>query len=120
MLIPLSFLLMIKNKKYNNILNQIKIILPIILCIEFLQLYSDTGVFDIDDIILNLSGVMVFTFLITRFGIINKIRNLFYSDLKLNKYIKYSILFISILIPIYFVANTIGISIKYVIINNLL
>lgn len=120
MLMPLSFLLMIKNKKYNNILNQIKIILPIILCIEFLQLYSDTGVFDIDDIILNLGGVIVFTFLITRFGIINKIRNLFYLDLKLNKYVKYSLLFISILLPLYFIINTVGISIKYIVNNNLL
>lgn len=120
MLIPLSFLLMVKNKKYNNILNQIKIILPIILCIEFLQLYSDTGVFDIDDIILNLCGVIVFTFLITRFHIIDKIRNLFYSDLRLNKYIKYSLLFISIIIPTCFLIDTVKISIDYIIKYNLL
>lgn len=120
MLIPLSFLLMIKNKKYNNILNQIKIILPIILCIEFLQLYSDTGVFDIDDIILNLSGVIIFTFLITRFHLIDRIRNLFYKDLKLNKYIKYSLFIISLIIPMYFIIDTVKISIKYIVINNLL
>ena len=36
MLIPLSFLLMIKNKKYNNILRQATIILPIIILIELL------------------------------------------------------------------------------------
>lgn len=120
MLIPLSFLLMIKNKKYNNILNQIKIILPTIICIEFLQLYGDCGVFDIDDIILNLVGVIVFTFLITRFHIIDKIRNLFYKDLKLNKYIKYSLLIISLIIPTYFIIDTVIISIKYTITYNLL
>lgn len=120
MLMPLSFLLMIKNKKYNNILNQIKIILPIILCIEFLQLYSDTGVFDIDDIILNLSGVIIFTFIITCFHSIDRIRNLFYKDLNLNKYIKYSLFLISLIVPMWFIVDTVGISIKYIVINNLL
>lgn len=120
MLMPLSFLLMVKNKKYNSIFKQIKIILPIIICIEFLQLYSDTGVSDIDDIILNLGGVIIFTFLITRFHLIDKIRKLFYSDLKLNKYVKYSLFIIASILPLYFIIDTIGISIKYIILKNLL
>ena len=79
-LIPLSFLLMIRSKKYNNILRQTIIIIPLILFIELYQGYSNTGAFDIDDIILNYAGVVLFTFLITRFGLINKIRKLFFTD----------------------------------------
>lgn len=93
MLIPLSFLLMIKSKKYNNVLRQTIIILPITISIEILQAYTHTGVFDIDDILLNYLGTIVFTFLITRFSIIDKIRKLFYIDFNINRKIKY-ILFI--------------------------
>lgn len=102
MLIPLSFLLMIKNKKYNNILRQTIIILPLTISIELLQSYTHTGVFDIDDILLNYLGTIVFTFLITRFSIIDKIRKIFYTDFSLNKKIKY-ILFIifAVIIVIY-------------------
>lgn len=96
MLIPFSFLLMIKNKKYNNIFKQLIIILPIIIGIELLQAFTHTGAFDIDDIILNYIGTVIFTFIITRFSIMDKIRNLFYTDFKLNKKIKY-ILFYSCL-----------------------
>jgi len=96
MLIPFSFLLMIKNKKYNNIFKQLIIILPIIIGIELLQAFTHTGAFDIDDIILNYIGTVIFTFIITRFSIMDKIRNLFYTDFKLNEKIKY-ILFYSCL-----------------------
>lgn len=96
MLIPSSFLLMIKNKKYNNIFKQLIIILPIIIGIELLQAFTHTGAFDIDDIILNYIGTVIFTFIITRFSIIDKIRNIFYTDFKLNEKIKY-ILFCSCL-----------------------
>ena len=94
MLIPISFLLMIKNKKYNNIFKQSIIILPIIIIIEILQAYTHTGVFDIDDIILNYLGIIIFTFLITRFNLINKIRNIFYTDFKIKDNIKYTIFYI--------------------------
>lgn len=82
MLTPLSFLLMIKNKKFNNIFWQSIIILPIILLIEVTQALTHIGSFDIDDIILNYVGTIIFTFLITRFHLIDHIRKLFYSNLK--------------------------------------
>ena len=71
---------MIKNKKFNNIFWQTIIILPIILLIEVTQALTHIGSFDIDDIILNYVGTIIFTFLITRFHLIDHIRKLFYSN----------------------------------------
>jgi glycopeptide antibiotics resistance protein len=88
MMIPMSFLLMIRNKKFNNIFWQSLITLPMILIIEVLQASTHTGAFDIDDIILNYFGTVIFTFIITRFGIIDKIRNFFYTDFKINLKVK--------------------------------
>lgn len=102
MIIPLSFLLMIKNKKFNNILWQSLITLPIIIIIEFLQASTHTGAFDIDDIILNYAGTVIFTFLITRFSIIDKIRNLFYKDFKLKTGIKQMLFYISLVLIVIF------------------
>ena len=94
-LIPLSFLLMIRNEKFNNILRQSLIIIPIILFIELYQGYTNIGAFDIDDIILNYSGTILFTFIITRFGLIGKIRKLFYTDFELKEKTKNIIFYIS-------------------------
>ena len=102
MLIPLSLLLMIKNKKYNNILKQSIIILPITIIIEFLQASTHTGIFDIDDIILNYIGTLIFTFLITRFNFIDKIRNLFYTDFHLKIKTKNILFYTSLLLVIVF------------------
>ena len=102
MLIPLSFLLMIKNKKYNNILKQTIITLSIIIFIEILQAFTHTGVFDIDDIILNYLGTVISTFIITRFNIIDKIRKLFYTDYKLNDRVKNIIFYTNIILLIIF------------------
>ncbi len=94
MLIPLSFLLMIKNKKFNNVLKQSLIILPVVVAIELLQAFTHTGTFDIDDIILNYAGTLVFTFIITRLSIIDKIRKLFYTDYKIKENIKYAVFYL--------------------------
>lgn len=102
MMIPLSFLLMMKNKKFNNILRQTLIILPLIVGIELLQAYTHTGAFDIDDIILNYLGVVVFTFIITRFNVVDKIRKLFYTDFKLNEKVKTILFYISLIVLIIF------------------
>ena len=87
MLVPMSFLLMIKDKKYKNIFKQLFIILPIIIFIEIFQAFTHVGSFDIDDILLNYFGTIIFTFIITRFSIIDKIKKAFYTDYK----IKYSV-----------------------------
>ena len=102
MLIPLSFLLMLKDLKYKNIFKQSFITLPIIICIEILQAFTHTGAFDIDDIILNYLGTLIFTFLITRFKIIDKIRNLFFTDFNLNIKLKYIMFYLSLVAIIIF------------------
>lgn len=113
MLMPLSFLLMLKDKKYNKIRNQIKIILPCVLMIEFFQHLTGTGTFDIDDIILNVSGSLLFAFFITRFHMIDKIRKLFYHDLHLKETFKYILFFLSLMIPILFLLETLYLTITF-------
>jgi len=88
MLIPLSFLLMIKNVKYKNIFRQSLVILPVTIFIELFQGLSGVGSFDYDDIILNYVFTIIFTFIITRFSLIDRIKKLFYKDWIRNKMIK--------------------------------
>ena len=99
MLMPLSFLLMIKNERFKNMLWQSAIVLPITIAIEWLQALSHTGAFDVDDIILNYFGTLVFTFIITRFHTIDKIRKVFNTDFGLKTKIKTG-LFYSCLVAI--------------------
>lgn len=108
MLVPLSFLLMIKNKKFNNIFRQLLIIFPIVIFIELFQQITWVGSFDIDDIILNISGPILFTLLITRFNIIDKIRQFFYNDFIKKRAVKYFIYIVSIIFPILFIIETIS------------
>ena len=96
-LIPFSFLLMLKDKKYINVIKQTFIIIPTILFIEIFQVYTNTGVFDVDDILLNYLGVLIFVFLITKMNLIDKIRNLFYTDYRLNLKTKNILYYISII-----------------------
>lgn len=101
-LIPMSFLLMIKDKKFNNLLKQFLIIFPSILLIEVFQGFTHVGSFDVDDIILNYFGTVLFTFLITRFGIIDKIRKVFYWDFKLSNKLKLIMFYSSMILLIIF------------------
>ena len=80
--IPLSFLLILKDNKYKNILRQTLIILPSILMTETLQMITNVGVFDIDDIILNYLGVLLFVIIMNIVNI-DKIRKLFNTDFHL-------------------------------------
>lgn len=107
LLIPLSFLLMVKNKKYKNILRQMLFLLPLIIGIELFQEITGTGSFDIDDIILNVTGPIIFTFLITRFHIMDKIRTLFYSTWKGMLTFKYILYMIFSMIPLWFILETV-------------
>lgn len=74
-----------KDKKYNNIFRQLIIILPITIDIEVLQAFHRTGEFDIYDILLNYLGTILFTFIITRFSLIYKIKKMFYTNNKIKK-----------------------------------
>ncbi len=102
MLIPLVFLLMLKNLKYKNIFKQSIITLPVIIGIEVLQAFTHTGSFDIDDIILNYLGTLIFTFLITRFKLIDKIRKLFFTDFNLSEKLKRILFCFTLLLLIIF------------------
>ena len=106
MLVPLSLLLMLLNDKYKNILKQTIIILPTIILIEVLQAFTYTGTFDVDDIILNYIGTIIFILLLGKTKIINKIKPLFYKDFKLKNKTKYHTLYITLTILICFIAIT--------------
>ena len=106
MLVPLSFLLMLLNDKYKNILKQTIIILPTIILIEVLQAFTYTGTFDVDDIILNYIGTVIFIILLEKTKLIDKIKPLFYKDFKLKNKTKYHTLYITLTISICFIAIT--------------
>ena len=106
MLVPLSFLLMLLNDKYKNILKQPLIILPTITLIEVLQAFTYTGTFDVDDIILNYMGTVIFIILLEKTKLIDKIKPLFYKDFKLKNKTKYHTLYITLTILICFIAIT--------------
>lgn len=89
--IPLSFLLILKDKKYSQIKYQALYLGITVLLIELLQLITSTGRFDIDDFILNIGGALLFVFLLNRLNSLNKIKNIFYRDFHLPKVIKYII-----------------------------
>ena len=57
--IPFGFLLPLLFKQINNVKMASKIFIKFILLIELLQLITFTGVFDIDDIILNMLGALI-------------------------------------------------------------
>lgn len=80
--IPLSFLLILKDNKYKNILRQAVIILPSILMTEILQMITNVGVFDIDDIILNYLGVLLFVIIMNIVNV-DKIYKQFNTDFHL-------------------------------------
>ncbi len=115
MLIPLSILLMFKNDKYKNIFRQMTIIFITTILIELLQVLTSTGSLDIDDIILNFSGAIIFALLITKFKIVDYLKKIFYSDFRINKKIKYVLFTISLIIPVLFNINTILITIMHII-----
>lgn len=97
-LMPLSFLLMLKDEKNINILKQITKLSLMVLIIEVIQFVFNCGIFDIDDFILNLSGSLLFYIIIAKTKLIYKIRKFFYTDFKLSNKIKLPLLIIFILI----------------------
>ncbi len=98
--IPLSFFLIVKDKKYNNILNQIMVLLPLAFFIEVIQLIFKVGRFDCDDIILNVGGGIIFVYLIKKLKLSDKIRNLFYTDFNLSYKVKKNLYLLSFILLI--------------------
>ena len=98
-LMPLSFLLIIFNKRYSSYKEQLKILFIIVLGIEFCQFILSAGRLDIDDFILNIVGAMIFFTIIKKAKLIEPLRNFFHGDLNIPKMTKYIILiFVSVAI----------------------
>ena len=95
--VPLSLLLLLKDEKYKKLKNQLTFLFVAVFIVEVLQLLLGVGVFDIDDIILNIGGCLLFVMITSK--LIAKIRFIFYSDFKMSKTIKY-ILFGFVLLAI--------------------
>ncbi len=104
--IPLSFLLILKDNKYKNILRQTVIILPSILMTETLQMITNVGVFDIDDIILNYLGVLLFVIIMNIVNV-DKIYKQFNTDFHLKSKTKNVLDIIIIFILIIFMFRNI-------------
>ncbi len=117
MLMPFSLLLMLKDDRYRKIYVQAIIIFITTSSIEILQLLTNAGAFDIDDIILNFSGALLFSIVMIIFKIPKYLNKLFYQDFNLKNNIKYLIFTIALIIPILFVLSTIKRSISLIFIN---
>ena len=76
-LMPMAFFLPLLFKKQNKFKYFAITTTGIILLIEFLQLITSSGRFDIDDIILNLSGALILYSIIRIKSVSNLIRNIF-------------------------------------------
>jgi hypothetical protein len=96
-------------KKQNKFRNFVLTITGIILLIEFLQLITSSGRFDIDDLILNLSGALIMYGIIKIKSVNNLIRNIFL--LEKNKISKKD--YIKILILIFIIVLSLVILVLY-------
>ena len=107
MLSPLTILLVLKNKKYENIKLQLIVLLLVTCLIEFLQFIFSVGWFDIDDIILNLFGALFFFMLFNKFINFDKLRNIFCSKMNINRIVM-RIIFVILLILIIIIDLIVG------------
>lgn len=76
-LMPMAFFLPLLFKKQNKFRNFLLTTTGIILLIEVLQLITSSGRFDVDDLILNLSGALILYGIIKIKAVNNLIRNIF-------------------------------------------
>ena len=98
MLIPLSILLPLINEKFKNKKNYIILILAITFLVEITQFITNTGSFDVDDIILNFSGSFIAYLIVIKDKVYNYLYKFFYKkNININ-IIKYSKLFLYILL----------------------
>lgn len=99
---PLSFLLILKNKNNIKLSRQFTKIGITVLVIEILQLIFSCGKFDIDDFILNVSGALAFSYILLKTNTLPKINRIFITDMKLKSCVKNILLLSVILIIIMF------------------
>lgn len=83
---PFAFFLKYLFSKENKFINFFLTILLIVISFELIQLLTLSGSFDIDDIILNTSGAILFYLFISLKGIDKLLRNIFFlEENKINK-----------------------------------
>ena len=99
---PLSFLLILKNKNNIKLSRQFTKIGITVLVIEILQLIFSCGKFDIDDFILNVGGALAFSYILLKTNTLSKINRIFITDMKLKSCVKNILLLSVILIIIMF------------------
>ena len=87
-LVPLSFLLLLKDDKYKKVKKQFIYLSVTVILIEVLQFITTTGRLDIDDFILNIGGALLFLVIINKIRVFDKVKNLFYNDFNMNIKIK--------------------------------
>lgn len=96
MLIPLSLLLILKDKKYLLAKKMFLTLFLLTLTIEVLEVLLGVGVFDVDDFLMNISGGMMLLFLFKNPNIYKIFYNIFNPKLNINKYIS-NIIFILVI-----------------------
>ena len=112
-LMPLSFLLVLLDKRYDSYKKQLKVLFITVLIIEFMQFILAAGRLDIDDFILNIGGALLFFTIIKKTNLIDVARSLFNSDLNIPKVTKYIILgLVSLAIIVMDVLFIVDLSIK--------
>lgn len=106
MLTPLAVLLPLLNDKFKRVKNYFFCVLILTIIIESAQYIFKLGSFDIDDIILNVGGTVLFYIIIYKSklkSIINKIFLTYKSDKKIFKYLYYLSMIFSIIVIIYYI-----------------
>lgn len=106
MLTPLAVLLPLLSDKFKRVKNYFLCVLILTITIESVQYIFKLGSFDIDDIILNVGGTVLFYIIIYKSklkSIINKIFLTYKSDKKIFKYLYYLSMIFSIIVIIYYI-----------------
>lgn len=98
-LMPLSFLLILLDKKYETYKSQLKVLFITVLGIELFQFLLSAGRLDIDDFILNIGGAILFFTIIKKLNLIKFFRELFNKDLNISDMTK-NVLLIAISLAI--------------------
>ena len=71
---PMGFFFAVLLKKINNVFKCLVCVFAIVLLAEIIQFVSLSGVFDVDDIILNCVGAVI-AYLLTKTKTVNKMLN---------------------------------------------
>ena len=97
MLTPLAILLPLVNENFKKIRYYLIIIFTFSFCIELTQYMTEIGSFDIDDLILNVSGSLILFIIITKTKLFNYIYKLFY-EIRISKKITNVIYYLLLII----------------------